>query len=352
MELLVELQLLYCNMSLRKSYDPFHGRLAKNERRVIYAWQNPGVPVDEVMNDILRIFHHPALRDENLEVHRNMFSTVRKWVEEHPDRNSLNHILSSESVKAGRNHAGEGSRDIHDHGGLGGHGKTSGSIWSEIKSRDLGICYLICRVICPLPSLLFMAKRRSRILMLDLGAMEGTDINPSASYLAASPSPGSPGFSSHSHSPQFGYQNYGPPNSRPGSQGGHLSPNPHFGGGYQGGPAPSYQQQNAGYGQEPPSFGMPPGPPEFVGNQPTDQPQYGGYQQGYQQGPPPGNWGQYPPQQPPYGAYQQGPPPGNWQQGPQGQPGYPGGPQPPYPAYAPQQQPYGYQQPPYGGNGY
>jgi hypothetical protein len=45
--------------------------------RVLYAWENPGVPVEEVMNDILRCFHHPALRDESLEIHRNMFNTVR-----------------------------------------------------------------------------------------------------------------------------------------------------------------------------------------------------------------------------------------------------------------------------------
>lgn len=286
--------------------------------RVLYAWQNPGVPVDEVMKDIMRVFHHPALRDESLEVHRNMFNTVKKWVDEQPDRNSLNHVLNSASVKAGRNHAGgEGSRDLHEHGSLGGHGKTSGSIWTEIKSRDLG-------------------------------AMEGGDFSPSASYLAASPQPGSPGFSPQS--PQFGYQNHGISNnnSRPGSQGGHLNPNPHFGGGYQSGPPPnSYQQPNADYGQEPPSYGMPPGPPDNFGGA-----QYGGYQQGP---PPPGPW--QPQGQPGFqggyqqGGYQQGPPPGPpgpWQ--PQGQPGYPGGPQPPYPnQYPPQYPPY--QQPPYGGGG-
>ncbi|KAK6610976.1 heterokaryon incompatibility protein Het-C [Botrytis cinerea] len=38
--------------------------------RILYAWQNPGVPVDEVMNDILRTFHHPALRDEHVEIHK------------------------------------------------------------------------------------------------------------------------------------------------------------------------------------------------------------------------------------------------------------------------------------------
>jgi len=89
-----------------------------------------GVPVDEVMNDCLRVFHHPALRDENLELHRNMFMTVRKWVEEQPDAHSLNNILGSASVRAGKNHTTLNEKSGgHSHGALGGHGKTSGSIW-------------------------------------------------------------------------------------------------------------------------------------------------------------------------------------------------------------------------------
>jgi hypothetical protein len=89
-----------------------------------------------------------------------MFNTVRKWVDEQPDRQNLNSILSSASVKAGHNHknldeknlGSRGVHDHHDHGALGGHGKTSGSIWTEIRSRDLG-------------------------------AMEGKDGNPAAAYM-------------------------------------------------------------------------------------------------------------------------------------------------------------------------
>ncbi|RDL39719.1 putative heterokaryon incompatibility Het-C protein [Venustampulla echinocandica] len=243
--------------------------------RLIYAWQNPGVPVDEVMNDILKAFHHPALRDESLEIHRNMFNTVRKWVEEQPDRHNLNHILSSASVKAGRNHKVSSDKGGHDHshGSLGGHGKTSGSIWSEIRNRDLG-------------------------------AMEGRDDNPQSSYISSSPQPSSPGRPPQS--PSFGYQNLGQPSS---SQGGYLST------GYQqsyqqGGPsqggysAPSYQQppyggappgpQYPGHGSPPPPgpYQGPPGPGYWA----TQGPPPPG--PGFQGGPPPG---QYPPQQPPYG---------------------------------------------------
>ncbi|KAG0648956.1 hypothetical protein D0Z07_4802 [Hyphodiscus hymeniophilus] len=280
--------------------NPVAGRVATTilqyvTPRVLYAWENPGVQVEEVMSDILRAFHHPAVRDEHIEIHRNMFATVRTWVDEQPDRHNLNSILSSESVKAGHNHttpSSTGNRDIHDHdhGSLGGHGKTRDSIWSEIQSRDLG-------------------------------AMEGSDGNPNTSYLSPSPQLGT---SSHPpHSPSFGYQNHQRPGSsnygRPHSQGGHLNPNIEQGG-YQGG----YQQQQP--------YNTPPGPPGGYQNAPypTNQPPYGGpgpYGPGFQQGPP-GGWqgpppggfgdppppfpGQFPPQQPPYGGYQQYPPGGGY----------------------------------------
>ncbi len=251
--------------------------------RVLYAWEHPGVLVDEVMNDILRVFHHPALRDESVEIHRNMFNTVRKWVEEQPDAHNLNSILSSASVRAGKNHKTLGEKDVgHNHGALGGHGKNSGSIWSEIQSHDLG-------------------------------ALEGSDGNPSTSYMAPSLQPGSPG--KPPHSPNFGYENvpYRPRSSsdRP-SHGGYLTPNSAHG---------HYQSES-----------LPP----------SNYQQDSGSQGGYHQGLP------YPMEQPPYGAQPnygvyQGPPP----------PGFQGGPPPPQPPYgAPQHPPYGYQYPPGGGYGY
>jgi hypothetical protein len=275
--------------------------------RILYAWQNPGVPIEEVMQDILRAFHHPALRDESLEIHRNMFNTVRKWTEEQPDRHNLNNILSSASVKAGHNHKGDSNKGLeHNHGALGGHGKTSGSIWTEIKSRDLG-------------------------------AMEGTDFNPVSNYMTTSPAPGSPNLPPQS--PQFGYQNIiqrpGSSNyDRPGSSN-YLNPNPgQQGGGYYGGPPQGQYQQNYGppIGYQQPSYaghGPPPGPYQQAPYPGVQQPMYGN---------------PYPPQGPP-----QGPPFGQYG-GPPGPPGgFQGGPQPhggPYQQYPPQQPPYG------GGGGY
>jgi hypothetical protein len=119
----------------------------------MYAWENPGVPVDEVLNDVLRAFHHPAARNEQIEIQREMFETVRKWAQETPYRSRLDHMLSSESVKNHNNHilSGEaGSRSASGghpggcgHGSDGGHGKPAGSLWSHIQSvsrdtRELG----------------------------------------------------------------------------------------------------------------------------------------------------------------------------------------------------------------------
>ncbi|TGJ84253.1 hypothetical protein E0Z10_g4537 [Xylaria hypoxylon] len=117
--------------------------------RILYAWENPGVPVREVINDISRAFHHPAIRDERVEIHKSMFDTVRKWASEHPRRHDLDRVLGSESVKAGKNHIepdqGGGSRS-HSHGGgifdgglleQLGHGRPKGSLWAQCATRDL-----------------------------------------------------------------------------------------------------------------------------------------------------------------------------------------------------------------------
>ncbi|KAF2089087.1 heterokaryon incompatibility Het-C, partial [Saccharata proteae CBS 121410] len=72
--------------------------------RVIYAWDHPDVPVDEVLNDVVRVFHHPSMRDQHCEIHRNMFAVVERWVHNRPGRGQdLNNLLSSESVRAGHN---------------------------------------------------------------------------------------------------------------------------------------------------------------------------------------------------------------------------------------------------------
>ncbi|PNS18395.1 hypothetical protein CAC42_6212 [Sphaceloma murrayae] len=73
--------------------------------RILYAWEHPEVPEQQVLDDVVKVFHHPALRDERNEAHRNMFNVVQQWVQSRPDRGrDLDKILSSESVRAGKNH--------------------------------------------------------------------------------------------------------------------------------------------------------------------------------------------------------------------------------------------------------
>jgi hypothetical protein len=82
--------------------------------RVLYAWQHPDVPEHEVLNDCLRVFHHPVLRDMNNEAHRSMFEAVQNWAHSRPDRGAnLNDVLSSEGVRSGKNTGGV----PHTHGG-------------------------------------------------------------------------------------------------------------------------------------------------------------------------------------------------------------------------------------------
>ena len=87
--------------------------------RVLYAWQNSNVPVDHVLDDCMKVFHHPAIRDNSLEVHRNMFGAVEKWIQSRPDRgNGLNAILSSESVRNGKNQKGGHDHTGHTHNSM------------------------------------------------------------------------------------------------------------------------------------------------------------------------------------------------------------------------------------------
>lgn len=250
--------------------------------RILYAWENTGVPIDEVVNDILTSFHHPALRNERNQVQRDMFSTVKKWVDEHPRRHDIDSLLSSESVRKGKNHVlhktqgGTSSRGIDDHGHshgafaqLGGHGKTTGGLWSQVRTRDLD-------------------------------AMEGRDGDPSTGYLSSAPGPpqqqfdygGNPSYQSHG--------GYNAPAPDPGPYSSGYGPGP-------GGPPQPYGQHHGhGYSQPPhqpppPGYGYGQGPPPP--SQGYGGPPQGGAAQGYYDSAGGNNqqqqhgWGQYPGQQ-------------------------------------------------------
>lgn len=252
------------------------------------------------MNDILRAFHHPALRDESIEIQRDMFKTVRMWADQHPRRHDIDRILSSESVKQGKNHVlnqqgGSGKREMgggHGCGGDGGHGKVAGSLWSQVRTRDFE-------------------------------SLQGKDGDASANYISPSPAP--PG----SHSPPSGGYNYnqGGSGSYQGNNGpppgGYNAPpsQPYYqggGGGYNQGPPPGPPQ---GYGGPAPGYGAPPPGSNYGGGPPPPQQQWNAPPQGYGgpgYGPPQGYGG---PPQGQYPPYQQGPPP---PQGPPSWSSYPG----------------------------
>jgi hypothetical protein len=259
--------------------------------RVIYAWDHPDVNVDEVLNDCMRVFHHPAMRDRNLEVHNNMFNVVQQWAREYegPD---LNRILSSESVKAGHNHSGE-----HDHSTGCGHGAAGvpnfqghSGFPGQTSSSSGGPSKLMSSLQSSLPgpfgSMLgkFTEGGQSRGMGGSRGM--GEDSSSSEPYRPSpSPQPWSnfqpyqSSYQGEAYQPPQEFRNAAPPGGYGWDQG----------------------QYTGGQGAEP-SYTVP-----------TN------YQQGFENygGGGPGGYGGHPSQQPPpgsYGAYGQGPPAGDGRQ--------------------------------------
>ena len=240
--------------------------------RVLYAWEHPDVPVEQVTDDIIRIFHHPSLRDKSCEIHRNMFDTVSRWARSRPDGgHNLNNLLSSDSVRHGKNHTVPENQQSHTHGslpgqlgnffGAGSHSKTADSPWERIvKARE----------------------------------MRGEEDDPGADISAAYPGTQTEYDTSRPPTgPEVGYAARPSPQQEEDPYG--ALPYPPAG------PPPQQQWQQGYPGQAPPGglYGYPP-----------EQPQY---QYGYA-GPPAPQYG-YDPNAPPppqpqqgYGAYQ-GPPP-------------------------------------------
>ena len=117
--------------------------------RILYAWEHPDVPLDQVLNDVTRVFHHPANRDRQCELHTKMFTVVEKWAHSQPNRGAnLEQVLSSDGVRAGRNHSGganESTHGQHNHGSLpplsnifgsgagsSSHSKVAGAPWEKL----------------------------------------------------------------------------------------------------------------------------------------------------------------------------------------------------------------------------
>ena len=254
--------------------------------RIIYGWEHPDVPVEQIMDDINRVFHHPALRDNNCELHRNMFSSVERWARARPDGGrNLNTLLSSDSVRHGKNHTVADTKihfqnsvpdQLGNFFGAGSHSKIAGSPWERLtKAREVGSedDDVATNVSAAFPGMQ---------TEYDTSRPPG---GPEVGY-AAQPSPqplqdpyAAPPYPPAGPPPPTGYYGQQTPMQQQWQQGypGQAPPGPPYG--YPSG-QPPYQY---GYGGPPP----PPGPYGFDPNAPPPPPPQQGY--GYQ-GPPPGSY--------------------------------------------------------------
>lgn len=240
-----------------------------------------------VMDDIVRVFHHPALRTSACEIHQTMFRVVEQWVQSLPNHGgALNTMLSSDSVRNGKNHVG-GNSETHSHvpshnpmgQGMGNFGSISSKIFGLGGAGAGGPGKSAFGMLTgrELPSEAFeqepMGEEQSYQRFEQAPSTETSyqqsyqatppQMQPQQYGYQGGPAPGGPG---PGHGPGYGepyQQGYGQP------QQGYGQP---YHGGYDAPPQP-YQQQGwggQGYGQQPPPG--PPGPPGSYG--------YGGQWQG------------------------------------------------------------------------
>ncbi|CZS97058.1 related to Het-c protein [Rhynchosporium agropyri] len=99
--------------------------------RIVDSWSDESKDVRQTIDDILQVFHHPALRDENREGQKAMFETVKNWWEnkDESDKEKFKQILSFDGVKAGNNHEGESEE--------GGHGHSHGAPKKKKQENEL-----------------------------------------------------------------------------------------------------------------------------------------------------------------------------------------------------------------------
>ncbi|PYH90268.1 heterokaryon incompatibility Het-C [Aspergillus ellipticus CBS 707.79] len=209
--------------------------------RVLHAWENINVSEEQVLDDCIKVFHHPALRNMHNEAHRTMFEAVQNWAHSRPNRGAdLNDILSAEGVKEGKNNSGEVG---HSHSHAHGHGaqqqrpprpqqqQGSSIPWDKLSSL-------------PIPGMSNLNKLNSVFSHLNVGGLsrEGESSQPETSSE----------YESHQQQSQTQY----------GEQ--HYSRQEHS-------HQHQYQSQHQ-YTEERPSYSQPPSRPEF-----NDSHGYDGY---------------------------------------------------------------------------
>lgn len=104
--------------------------------RVLFAWENVNADVGLILFDVIKVLHHPGLRDPNSEIQTSMFENVRVWADAFPGgHRALEMMLNSDAVRAGKNHKGGIV------GGDCGHGKLKGGEWDKaekVKDKKKG----------------------------------------------------------------------------------------------------------------------------------------------------------------------------------------------------------------------
>ncbi|EMC91847.1 hypothetical protein BAUCODRAFT_38991 [Baudoinia panamericana UAMH 10762] len=116
--------------------------------RVIYGWEHPEVGEEQILHDVATVFHHPALRDGKSEMQREMFGVVERWVHARPDQGrDLDRLLSSESVRAGKNHVVQDlqsslvplEQQLQGLGGTSSHSYTAGGPMAMFAQQQRGL---------------------------------------------------------------------------------------------------------------------------------------------------------------------------------------------------------------------
>ncbi|KAK9244663.1 heterokaryon incompatibility protein Het-C-domain-containing protein [Lipomyces tetrasporus] len=83
---------------------------------VVHAWENTNIDPNEVLSNVLEVFHHPALASRDIQ--QRMRQVVQAWADGlGRDKNKVIDSLSSDGVRSGANHiGGKAPVDGHDHG--------------------------------------------------------------------------------------------------------------------------------------------------------------------------------------------------------------------------------------------
>lgn len=123
--------------------NPIAGRVATEVVKfaaplIVSAWEDPNKDANQICDEILQVFHHPALRDGGKQGHRVMYEAVENWWNEKDDdsKEHLKQALSKDGVREGKNHEGEDPNPGpggcgHSHGGM----KASGGSSQQNQSR-------------------------------------------------------------------------------------------------------------------------------------------------------------------------------------------------------------------------